>query len=107
MLHIANGIQKKIFSLDIEKVLLQHSKIENCVVVPVEDHKVNQVPVAFVILKKGVTAEAAEPELMAYAEENLEISYRPVKYHFVEKFPLTKVGKVDHLALEKVAQSAK
>lgn len=105
MLHIANGIQKKIFSLDIEKVLLQHSQIENCVVVPLEDHKVNQVPVAFVILKKGVVAETAEPEIMAYAEENLESSYRPVKYHFVEKFPLTRVGKVDHLALEKMAQN--
>lgn len=57
------------------------------------------------ILKKGVVAEAAEPEIMAYAEENFESSYRPVKYHFVEKFPLTKVGKVDHLALEKMAQN--
>lgn len=34
-MHIKDGLHKKIFSLDIEKVLLQHPMIDNCAVVPV------------------------------------------------------------------------
>ena len=42
-----------------------------------------------------------ENEFKAYAEKNLPDGYKPVKYIFVDRFPLTKVGKVDYLALEK------
>ncbi len=105
MLHIANGVQKKIFSLDIEKVLLIHAEVENCAVVPMESKEFNQVPVAFLILKNGAVPETAEQEIREFVEGRLEPSYRPVKYYFVEKFPLTKVGKVDYLALEQMVQA--
>ncbi len=104
MLHIANGVQKKIFSLDIEKVLLIHAEVENCAVVPMGSKEFNQVPVAFLILKNGTVPETAEQEIREFVEGRLEPSYRPVKYYFVEKFPLTKVGKVDYQALEQMAQ---
>ena len=108
MLCIANGIQKKVFSLDIEKVILEHPKIENCAVVPVDHAELCQAPVAFVILKRGTTPDAAlETELRAYSESNLDEVYRPLQYFFVEKFPLTKVGKVDYLTLEKRAKDLK
>lgn len=105
LLHFQDGVAKKIFSLDIEKVLLRCPHIENCAVVPVEDNKVNQAPAAFVILQRNIDPEAAEREIKAYAEENLEVSYRPIRYYFIEKFPLTKVGKVDYQALEQMAQN--
>lgn len=105
MLHIANGIQKKIFSLDIEKVLLACPEVENCAVVPAESKVFNQVPVAFLILKNGFAPETAKGEIEKFLAEKLEPSYRPVKYYFVEKFPLTKVGKVDYQALEQTARS--
>jgi len=104
MMHIANGIHKKIFSLDIEKVLLKCQEVENCVVVPIESKEFFQVPVAFLILKKGSVSETAKKKIKRFAERNLEPSYCPVKYYFVEKFPLTKVGKVDYRALEQMAQ---
>lgn len=105
MLCIANGVQKKVFSLDIEKVLLKHPTVEKCAVVPVNDKKVNQVPVAFIVLTEGIepTSKLIK-ELELFAEENLESVYRPVKYIFKEKYPLTKVGKVDYKALEKMAK---
>ncbi len=107
MLHITNGLQKKIFSLDIERVLLQHPKVRNCVVVPVSDPVYNQVPVAFVLPEKGAEAtQALVDELRTYCEENLESSYCPTKYYFLDKVPLTKVGKVDYLSLEKEAEKA-
>jgi len=87
-----------------EKVLLTHSEVENCAVVPIESEEYNQVPVVFLILKKGAVSETAEKEIKKFVEGKLEPSYCPVKYYFVEKFPLTKVGKVDYRALEQMAQ---
>lgn len=105
MLYIANGIQKKVYSLDIEKVLLEHPYVGNCAVVPIADSVTFQKPVAFIILKKDLSHDVnMENEFNEYAEKNLQDGYRPVKYVFVDKFPLTKVGKVDYLALEKEAE---
>lgn len=105
MLYIANGVQKKIFSLDIEKVLLEHPYVDNCAVVPIADSVTVQKPVAFIILKKDAPHEVnIENEFSAYAEKNLQDGYKPVKYIFVDRFPLTKVGKVNYFALEKEAE---
>lgn len=102
MLCISNGVQKKVFSLDIEKVLLKHPVIENCAVVPMPDKQINQVPVAYIITKKGVQYDdKLLTDIQQYCIKNLEMVYRPVKYVFIEKFPLTKVGKVDYQELER------
>lgn len=104
MLCIANGVQKKVFSLDIEKVLLKHPEVEKCAVVPIDDETVNQAPVAFIVLSDlNADQSAAEAALSEYAEQNLESVCRPRKYFFVPKYPLTKVGKVDYRALERMA----
>jgi len=102
MMYIANGIHKKIFSLDIEKVLLEHPYVDNCAVVPITDSVTFQKPVAFIILKRNIPHDQnIENALKSYAEKNLQDGYKPVKYFFVDRFPLTKVGKVDYLALER------
>ena len=108
MLCIANGIQKKVFSLDIERILLQNPMVENCAVVPIDHAELCQAPVAFVILKSDFKAtDTTEAELRAYSETKLDDVYRPLKYIFVEKFPFTQIGKVDYLALEREAASIK
>lgn len=105
MLTIANGIQKKVFSLDIEKKLIQHPLVEKCAVVPVDDEVMNQVPVAFIVLSDNKQNQLKmEHELAKYAESKLDPMYRPIRYCFVDQFPLTKIGKVDYHALEKVAE---
>lgn len=107
MLCIKNGVQKKVFSLDIEKVLLECQEIENCAVVPVDDPKINQIPVAFIILKKEFREGYNKQMLKDFCERNLEEVYCPIEYYFVTNFPLTKVGKVDYRALEKEAAKLK
>jgi len=105
MLCIANGVQKKVFSLDIEKALLMHEKIDNCAVVPVPDKEINEAPVAYVILKKEyMHDDTIEEELRIHCETHLQDVYRPIKYIFCDKFPLTKVGKVDYKTLENRAK---
>ena len=104
MLCIADGVQKKVYSLDVEKVLLQHPKISKCAVVPIASKETFQAPVAFVVLKGEYQPDQkTELELKTFCEENLQSVYRPVRYMFVDKFPLTKVGKVDYRMLEQEA----
>lgn len=104
MLYISGGVQKKIFSLDIEKEFMKHPKIDNCAVVPVNDPSTFQAPVAYIILKKEFKGDKnIEQELVAYGKEHMLDGYRPIQYIFVEKFPLTKVGKVDYTELERTA----
>lgn len=103
MLYIQNGVAKKIFSLDMEKVLLTHSEVDNCAVVPIKSKEFNQVPVAFLIFKNRTASEITENEIRKFIEDRLEPPYCPAKYYFVEKFPLTKVGKCDYCALEQMA----
>lgn len=110
MLCIAGGIQKKVYSLDIEKELLKHPMVEQCAVVPVDDKILNQVPVAFVISKKSAEksdSKKIENELQELCEANLQPVYRPTRYIFKDVFPLTKVGKVDYHALEEEAGNMK
>lgn len=105
-LYKANGICKKIFSLDIERCIMNHQRISNCAVVPVSDATIFQKAVAFVIIKNEYRSDnSTENEIKAYCEQNLQDGYRPVKYIFMEKFPLTKVGKIDYRELEKMAES--
>ena len=54
---------------------------------------------AFIIWNKDLE------EIKAYAEKNLDGGYRPVKYVVVDKIPLTRVGKVYYLTLEKIANA--
>lgn len=97
-----NNIYKKVFSLDIEKVLLTHSAVNNCAVVPMEDETAEQVPRAFIILKENVKlTDNLVDDIKNYCERHLDSIYCPKKYEFVEHFPLTKIGKVDYKALEK------
>lgn len=108
LMYIANGLHKKIFSLDIEKVILEHPFVNNCAVVPIDDDETFQAPVAFIILKKDILSdERTKNQLKSYVEKKLSDGYRPVKYFFVDKFPLTKAGKIDYIMLEKAAGAMK
>ena len=104
MLCIANGIQKKVFSLDIESVLNKCPQVSNCVVVPINDAEKNQVPVAFIKPDSTcISLTSLERELEMICIRELNPIYRPVKYIFIDEYPHTKVGKVDYRKLEEQA----
>ncbi len=103
---IKDGVFKKVFSLDVEKELLKHSKVDKCAVVPIPDENINEAPMAYIILKDEFKHDRnIEKELKLHCEQYLQDVYRPAKYIFVDKFPLTKVGKVDYVTLEKNAKN--
>lgn len=106
MLNISNGIQKKVFSLDIERVLLRHSSVKNCVVVPVDDSVHNQVPVAFILPKKeALPTNELLADIKQFCDERTDQYHRPIKYYYLDKMPLTKASKVDYRQLESVERT--
>lgn len=105
IIYATTGIYKKVFSLDIERVILNAPKIAKCAVVPIKDEATFQVPVAYIIWKKGYGSKEDLEAVREFAEEHLEGGYRPVEYIPVDTFPLTRVGKIDYLTLEKMANA--
>lgn len=94
-------LYKKVFSLDIEKVLFQHQAIENCAVVAAPA-PMGQVPKAFIILNRQYAwSQELEDDIKFFCAEHLNPNAVPVQYIFVDSFPLTNIGKVDYRALER------
>lgn len=107
-LFMANGEAKKVFSADIEKVLLTHPLVENCAIVPVAHKTKNQVAKAYVKLKdKNVAIASAEKDLRKFCDEHMTERFRPEEYEFVQSYPLTKIGKIDYRTLERQANYEK
>jgi fatty-acyl-CoA synthase len=82
----------------IEEVFFQHPAVALASVVGQPDAYAGELPVAYVQLKAGATADAAE--LRAFvAERTPERAAVPVNLYFVDTIPLTAVGKVFKPAL--------
>ena len=96
----------KIFAPVVENVILGISEVEKCCVVGAKDieHNIGQIPVAFVIAKRGTSKEQLRERIVEICEMQLsEYSY-PRKIIFREEFPYTSAGKVDYKALEQEAE---
>lgn len=107
-LYMANGEAIKVFSADIEKVLLTHPLIENCAIVPIAHKSKNQVAKAYVKLKERNSNIAdVERTLRQFCFDNLSERFRPEEYEFVQSYPLTKIGKIDYRTLESQANHEK
>lgn len=99
-----NNMHEKVFSMEIEKVLIKHTHVDKCVVVPVADKEHIQLPFAYIILKNGVEpTKEMEQDIRLFCQEHLKEFCRPVQYKFVETFPLTKISKVNYRELERMA----
>jgi fatty-acyl-CoA synthase len=84
--------------LAIEEVFFQHPAVALAAVVGQPDARAGEMPVAFVQLKPGARASAAE--LIEFARERTpERAAVPVDLFFVDPMPLTAVGKVFKPAL--------
>lgn len=96
-----------VFPAQIEAVLLQHPSVEQCCVVGLKNPNGDngRIPTAFVVLKEKDFDNMAEKDLDAFSKERLPERDVAMQYRFIEKLPLTPVGKVDYRALEKEAEN--
>jgi fatty-acyl-CoA synthase len=82
----------------IEEVFFRHPDVAMAAVVGQPDAYAGELPVAFVQLKPGATADAAEM-IRFLREHTPERAAVPVNVYFVDALPLTAVGKVFKPAL--------
>ncbi|MGD9028354.1 MAG: long-chain fatty acid--CoA ligase [Anaerolineae bacterium] len=82
-----------IYPREVEEVLYEHPKVQECAVVgvPVSVEKGERVK-AFIVLKEGESA--AEEEIIAFCKENLSRYKVPKFVEFRDELPKTMVGKI-------------
>lgn len=88
----------------IEEVVTRHPGVKECAVVgmPNRENKNGNIPTAFVVVEDGYEANNALVEdIDRFSKERLPERDVAMAYRFIDKLPLTLVGKVDYRALEK------
>ncbi len=83
---------ENISSVEIEKAVLAHPAILECVVVPVPDAQWGEVPRALVILKPGTRVRAGE--IIEFSRRRLAGFKTPKSVEFYDEFPKGGTGKV-------------
>lgn len=79
---------------EVERVLAAHPDVAEVAVVPVAHARLGQVPVAYVVLVPGITADSAVRGLGAFAREQLPPVRRPVRFRVIPELPRNAAGKV-------------
>jgi O-succinylbenzoic acid--CoA ligase len=90
---------ENVYPLEVEAVLRDHPALADVAVVPREDARWGQVPVAFYVPRSPCTAE----ELAGFARARLAGFKVPKHWIPLEKLPRNALGKVERLALVKRA----
>ena len=82
----------KVFSAQVEASLLEHPAVEEAAVVGLPDEEGDETIKAFLVLKKGASADKAE--LMKFAREKLDAYKRPRDIELLEALPKNALQKV-------------
>jgi 2-aminobenzoate-CoA ligase len=89
---------------EVEAALLEHPSVAECGVVGKPDDERGQIVQAFVVLKPGHAADAAQVKAL---QDHVKHSLAPYKYPrevvFVPQLPRTETGKLQRFALRQMA----
>jgi acyl-CoA synthetase (AMP-forming)/AMP-acid ligase II len=83
---------ENVASLEVERVLFEHSDVREVAVVASPDARWIEVPVAYVVMKEGAVGDDAE--LAAFCAERLAKFKCPKAFRFVAELPRNPAGKV-------------
>lgn len=92
---ISGGIN--IYPREVEDALMSHGAVASAAVIGVPDDKWGEAVKAFVVLKSGADAGAAE--LQAHVKARRGAPWSPKSIDFVQAIPVTGLGKLDRKAL--------
>ncbi len=94
----------KLSPMTIEKAIQTVNIVKECIVVPVEDEKVQQVPMAYVTLKPEVMLSDEEVFALLHKRcvEELKDNEVPSYFRILEEMPYTPNNKYDFKKLEKM-----
>jgi len=92
---------------ELESTLVGHRAVAEAAVVGVHDPVKGEVPIAFVVLKQGVTpSEELRKELREHVRKTIGPIAEPAQIFFVTKLPKTRSGKIMRRLLKAVATGA-
>ena len=91
---------ENIYPAEVERVLLEHPDVVECGVIGRPDPRWDEVPVAYVIRRKGCSVEAEN--LKAHVLTQLARFKVPRDIVFVDDLPRTALGKVQHFMLRQL-----
>ena len=94
---------ENISTIEVEGVIIAHPAVANAAVVAKPDEKWGETPCAFVTLKPGATATAAD--IIAHCRANLA-GYKCPRYVVFRELPMTSTGKVQKFVLREWAKAA-
>lgn len=96
----------KVFPPFIEDVVSTHRAVDTCCAVGTLDkeHVQGYLPIVFAVLNCECDTTAIKEELFELCQKELPEYVQPVDFVFVDKMPVTPIGKVDYRALEKEAE---
>lgn len=100
---LINRCGEKIVPIEVEEHLRMNSKIRDAIVVGLRDELMGQKICAFLVMTDGETIDLREINIF-FDELGVCSFKRPDKIRIIEKFPLTRVGKIDRIALERMAE---
>jgi fatty-acyl-CoA synthase len=91
---------ENIYPAEVERVLLDHPEVAECGVIGRPDPRWDEVPIAYVIRRKGASVEMEG--LKAHVQSQLARFKVPREIVFVEDLPRTALGKVQHFMLKQI-----
>jgi fatty-acyl-CoA synthase len=94
---------ENIYPAEVERVLLEHPDVVECGVIGRLDPRWDEVPIAYVIRRKGCTVDAEG--LKVHIQLQLARFKVPREFVFVEDLPRTALGKVQHFMLKQIDAS--
>lgn len=91
---------ENVYPAEVERILIEHPKIENVAIIGVPDEKWGETGKAFIQVKKGekLTVE----EILNFLDGKVAKYKFPTKFEFVDSLPLTAWGKVKKIALKEM-----
>jgi fatty-acyl-CoA synthase len=91
---------ENIYPAEVERILLEHPDVAECGVIGRPDPRWDEVPIAYVIRRKGWSVDA--DGLKAHVRSQLARFKVPREFVFVEDLPRTALGKVQHFMLKQI-----
>ena len=84
----------RLATAELENAIHDNKAVGDVAVVPMPDKIKGQVPIAFVVLKKGSPSEKLEKKLKKYVDIKIGPTARPKRIFFVSDLPKTRSGKI-------------
>ena len=95
-MYISSGYN--VYPQYVEDIIKQFKNVEDCCVVDVPHEYKKHVGIAYIILESKIDLE----ELKTYCDNNLAHYMIPQEFIVVDKFPKTKLGKINYKELQKI-----